>query len=181
MRKRGTRHLFSAAVLGCALMVAATVTAQSDPTPLEFLKVWEWANRDTPGESYLGKVITVRYEPYSLDAPETDHPFLLELTDVLKTPLRSNYRLVLKGFTDTSGNAQANLEISRKRAETLKRTIAKTYYFDEDRITVEAHGPAAPVASNETAEGRALNRRVEIHVFGDVTEAVRFVKPEETP
>jgi len=155
--------------------------AQSEPTPLEFLKVWEWANRNAAGEAYLGKVITVRYEPYASDVVDSYHPYLLELTDILKTPLRSNYRLVLKGYTDASGDAQRNQEISRKRAEDLKQTLVETYYFDGDRITVEAFGPAGPVASNETAEGRSLNRRVEIHVYGDVTEAVRFLKPEEAP
>ena len=44
----------------------------------------------------------------------------------------------------------------------------------EARITAEGFGVEEPVASNETREGRGLNRRVEIHVYGDVSDAVRF-------
>jgi len=175
------RALLLVVLCGWAPAFCGNGSAQSDPTPLEFLKVWEWANRSVRGEAYLGKVITVRYEPYSSGVPDSYHPYLLELTDVLKTPLRAGYRLVLKGYTDTSGDKEKNLTISRKRAEDLKQTIVEKYYFEGERISVEAYGPAGPVASNETAEGRSLNRRVEIHVYGDVTEAVRFVKPEEAP
>jgi OOP family OmpA-OmpF porin len=178
--KRGTRQTLLAVLLGCAVaLFAAVAAAQPEPTPLEFLKAREWANRETRGEIYLGKVLSVLYGPYSSEVSASYHPFILELTDVLKTPLRSNYRLVLKGFTDTSGNAEANVKLSRKRAEDLRKTIVDKYYFEGDRITVKAYGSAEPVASNETPEGRSQNRRVEIHVYGDVSEAVRFVTPEE--
>lgn len=150
-----------------------------DPTPLEFLQAQEWANRDTEGEVYLGKVMTIRYEPYTVGPPDHYHPYILELTDVIKTPIRASYRLVLKGYTDTSGDLESNFMISLNRAETLKRTIIEKYYMDGDRITAEGYGPADPVASNATAEGRRLNRRVEIHVYGDVSQAVRFLTPGE--
>ena len=69
--------------------------------------------------------------------------------------------------------------LSLKRAEKLKRLLMGKYYMDEKRITTEGHGEADPVASNATAEGRGLNRRVEIHVHGDVSEAVRFIEKQE--
>ena len=55
----------------------------------------------------------------------------------------------------------------------------KKYYMPKERITFEGHGADIPVASNATAEGRRLNRRVEIHVYGDVSLAVRFIELEE--
>ncbi len=174
MNLRPLSCLLAAAFL---LLPAAFGWAQTDPTPLEFLKAREWANRDAEGEVYLGKVLTIRYEPYSVEAPEEYHPYLLELTDVIKTPLRSNYRLVLKGYTDTSGDRETNIRLSRGRAEALRQAIIEKYYMDGDRITAEGYGPADPVAPNDSSTGRSLNRRVEIHVYGDVTEAVRFVSP----
>lgn len=167
------------AIAGLLLVLTGSGFARTGPSPLEFLKVWEWAHRDAGAEVYLGKVITVRYEPYAVEPPDAFHPYLLELTDVIKTPLRSNYRLLLKGYTDTSGDREANLRISRKRAETLKQVLIDRYYMDRNRITAEGYGPADPVASNDTASGRGLNRRVEIHVYGDPTQAVRFMSPEE--
>lgn len=170
------RLLVAAASL---IILAGPRIAWCEPSPLEFLKVWEQANRNAEGPVYLGKVITIRYEPYAVAPPDSYHHYLLELTDVIKTPLRSSYRLILKGYTDTSGDREANLRISNKRAQALKRFLIGTYYMDGDRIEAEGYGPAHPVASNDTAAGRSLNRRVEIHVYGDVTQAVRFADPQE--
>lgn len=176
MNPRCLLRLICVAAVLCA---AGEALALPERTPLEVLKAREWLHRDVAGEVYLGKVMTLLYETYAMEADEAYHPYLLELTDVLKTPLRSSYRLVLQGYTDTSGDYDANVALSRKRAESLKQTLIEDYYFDEDRIKAEAYGPADPVASNDTAWGRSRNRRVEIHVFGDVSQAVRFVSPEE--
>lgn len=177
MTPRPVSCLLAAAV--ALLLAAGDGFAQSEPTPLAFLKVWEWANRDAEGPVYLGKVITVRYEPDSVTPPESYHPYLLELTDVIKTPLRSSYRLVLRGYSDTSGDPKANLRLSRRRGETLRRILIEDYYMDGDRITAQGYGSTDPVATNDTAAGRSLNRRVEIHVYGDVSRAVRFRTSEE--
>ena len=95
---------------------------------------------------------------------------------MIKSPLRKNYRIVIRGYTDSTGNARENLEISVKRAENLKQLFIEKYYIEADRITTEGHGEADPVASNKTAEERELNRRVEIHIYGDVSEAVKFIE-----
>ena len=67
------------------------------------------------------------------------------------------------------------MRISLLRARRLKMLLIEKYYMDEKRITTQGHGEADPVASNETAEGRRSNRRVEIHAYGDVSRAVRFI------
>lgn len=148
---------------------------QTGTTPLGLLKERELKNKDADGEVYLGKVMTLNYPAYAVEAHEKYHPFLLELTDVLKTPLRDNYRIVLKGYSDRSGSPRMNLELSRKRSEVLKKLLIKKYFMKGEKITTEAYGAEDPVASNDTAEGRGLNRRVEIHIYGDVSEAVRFM------
>jgi outer membrane protein OmpA-like peptidoglycan-associated protein len=157
------------------LVVASNSYGQIETSSLQFLKEQEIKNKDSKGEIYLGRVMTLTYPASGSGAGKKYHPLLLELTDVLKTPLRKNYRLVLKGFTDSRGRAESNLRLSRNRAEELKKLLIKKYYMKEERITTEAYGSAGPVASNKTAEGRRLNRRVEIHVHGDVSEAVRFI------
>jgi outer membrane protein OmpA-like peptidoglycan-associated protein len=149
--------------------------AQAEPSPLQFLKEQERKNKDQKGEVYLGKVLTLIYPAYTTEPQQSYHPLLLELTDVLKTPLRENYRLVLMGYSDSSGSAEDNLRVTKRRADLLKKTLVRNYYFTESRITAEGFGAKDPVAPNETPEGRKLNRRVEIHVYGDVSEAVRFI------
>jgi len=156
-------------------ILVANAFGRTEITPLQYLKEVEIRKRNTKGEVYLGRVMTLIYPAYSVEADREYHPFLLELTDVLKTPLRRNYRMVLKGYSDNSGSAGMNSGFSRRRAENLKRVLIEKYYLKAERITSEGLGEADPVASNETAEGRRLNRRVEIHIYGDVSEAVRFM------
>ena len=161
------------------LVLATHSYSQIEKSPLEFLREQEFRHKEEKGEVYLGRVMTVYYEVYSVDADNKYHPIFLELTDLLKSPLRESYRIVMRGYSDNSGSPIENLELSARRAEGLKRLFIKEYFMKEERITAKGFGEADPVSSNETAQGRRLNRRVEVHIYGDVSEAVRFLKKEE--
>ncbi len=63
------------------------------------------------------------------------------------------------GHTDSVGEADYNLDLSRRRAQSAVNYLA-AQGVTESRITVRGMGESAPVADNATAEGRALNRRV---------------------
>lgn len=65
----------------------------------------------------------------------------------------------IEGYTDSSGNAAVNQNISLKRAQSVGRALAEKG-VDESRITAVGMGETHPVASNSTPEGRARNRRV---------------------
>lgn len=145
-------------------------------TPLEFLKDQERRHKDRKGEIYLGKVMTLNY-PVSSSVPGKDyHPLLLELTDILKAPLRKNYRLALKGYSEPGETQDSDLRLSAERADNLKKDLVRTYGLEEPRISAEGCGKADPISS--APEGGGLNRRVEIHVYGDVSEATRFIEIE---
>jgi OOP family OmpA-OmpF porin len=58
------------------------------------------------------------------------------------------------------------MELSRKRAEAVADYVTKNFKLDSGRVTAMWYGEANPVASNDTAEGRGKNRRVEIAVTG---------------
>ncbi len=66
------------------------------------------------------------------------------------------------GYTDSIGSKQENKDLSRARAEAVRNFLVSNGQVAEDRIEVNAEGEKKPVASNETAEGRKQNRRVEI-------------------
>lgn len=72
--------------------------------------------------------------------------------------------ITIAGYTDSRGSEETNLDLSRKRAEAVKVWLMNQSGIKEDRIAVKALGEAEPVASNDTAAGRRLNRRVEIVV-----------------
>jgi len=64
--------------------------------------------------------------------------------------------VVVEGFTDSRGSTAYNLRLSQRRAEAVRRALVGV------TATAAGRGEAAPVASNATARGRSLNRRVEI-------------------
>ena len=71
---------------------------------------------------------------------------------------------VLAGFTDSVGSEEHNLALSRRRAESAGAYLMNNANIDEDRIVLQWFGKLNPIAGNDTAEGRSMNRRVEIAV-----------------
>ncbi len=84
-----------------------------------------------------------------------------ELARVIKANLGAVTVIELVGYTDTSGNADRNLTLSKQRAETVRAALIARG-IPEDLLRAEGRGQANPIASNNTAQGRELNRRVEI-------------------
>lgn len=77
--------------------------------------------------------------------------------------LRNNpgWRVAIEGHTDAVGGDAANLALSRARAEAVQRALTEAG-FDATRFTSAGFGEARPRAPNDTIEGRAANRRVEL-------------------
>lgn len=158
------------------LAVVATAEGQSAPSPLQAIEEMERQQRDAKGDVALGGIMTVTYPANIIDTDERFYPPLIELAQLLKTPERQHYRIVLKGYTDSKGRRAANRRISLQRAESLKKLLVNhpAMAISEDRITAEGHGEENPVASETTPEGRNQNRRVEIHLSGGVKKAARL-------
>lgn len=68
------------------------------------------------------------------------------------------------GHTDSTGDANHNLDLSRRRAAAVAQYLA-AQQLDPNRFSVEGHGASDPVASNASPSGRAQNRRVEITIL----------------
>ena len=88
-------------------------------------------------------------------------PILDEAIQVLKQ--EGSVDIVVEGHTDSVGTDQYNQALSRRRAETV-RSYLVDHGIARSRITADGMGESKPVASNDTADGRAQNRRVELHV-----------------
>ena len=71
---------------------------------------------------------------------------------------------VLSGFCDSIGTESYNIKLSQRRAESVRNYLSKRFKVDKDRLLPYWYGYANPVASNETPEGRAQNRRVTIAI-----------------
>ena len=71
-------------------------------------------------------------------------------------------RLSIEGHTDNVGKPAYNLELSMRRAESVKDYLVKNFQVDAGRLETQGFGDTKPVAKNDTEAGRAQNRRVEL-------------------
>lgn len=84
------------------------------------------------------------------------------LIEIVKLMMNNpELNIQIQGHTDATGSAKHNLDLSIRRAETVK-TFLMTYGIKPLRLIPEGYGEKKPVAPNDTEENRALNRRVEL-------------------
>ncbi|MDX1450999.1 MAG: OmpA family protein [Oleiphilaceae bacterium] len=69
-------------------------------------------------------------------------------------------KVTVEGHTDDRGRAAYNKSLSQKRADAVKQVLIKEFRIAPERIDAIGYGEERPIADNNTAEGRALNRRV---------------------
>jgi len=87
-------------------------------------------------------------------------PVLQEIAEALsKNP---GWQLSIQGHTDNIGGGAHNQALSARRAESVKKALIERYAIAPDRLTTAGFGASQPKAPNDTLEGRALNRRVEL-------------------
>jgi len=90
--------------------------------------------------------------------PESE-PILDEVAEFLKA--NPGMKMEIQGHADSIGSAGYNQKLSERRAAAVKAYLVKDEAVKGDRLTTKGYGLTMPVASNDTAEGRAKNRRVE--------------------
>lgn len=88
-------------------------------------------------------------------------PVLNEAAETLKA--EGGVAVIVEGHTDSVGTAAYNQKLSHRRADAVRHYLVKQG-IPANRITTEGFGKSRPVASNDTADGRAQNRRVELRV-----------------
>lgn len=93
-------------------------------------------------------------------APELD-----QIAELMAT--RPTLRIAVVGHTDTVGDLQANIAVSRARASAVRDRLVQRYEVPADRIEAGGMGYLSPVTSNLTAQGREMNRRVEVIVVSE--------------
>jgi len=71
-------------------------------------------------------------------------------------------KYIIVGHTDNVGDFQANIKLSKERAEAVKNKLVSKYVVKAEQLITYGDGQTAPVTTNSTKEGRAKNRRVEI-------------------
>lgn len=95
----------------------------------------------------------------SVIKPESDETIKEIATMLQKNP---SLQIYVVGHTDNVGKLKDNMELSQKRAEAVINELITKYKIPSTNLEASGVGPLAPVATNETEEGKELNRRVEI-------------------
>ncbi len=117
-----------------------------------------------------------------LDAKQTERGMVMTMGDVLfdtdQARLRSggersvdklanfmnkhpSRQVLIEGFTDSTGSESHNQDLSMRRAEAVRDSLLR-HGIALPRLSTLGHGEASPIASNNTASGRQMNRRVEV-------------------
>ncbi|MGQ0585976.1 MAG: OmpA family protein [Gammaproteobacteria bacterium] len=151
------RRILTVLAVGVAAL-APTAFAQDD---IEGVKQIGIENaKELPGEVLLRLGFTFA----RADVPETVRLRLDAVAAVLNGE-RSAAAIDVVGHTDSVGNEAYNQALSERRAASVKAYLVARG-VDENRISVSGYGETLPRATNDTVEGRRLNRRVEIRVNG---------------
>ena len=90
--------------------------------------------------------------------PES-HGALKEIADVLKE--NAELKVLIVGHTDSDGDAALNLDLSKRRAASVRTMLVKEFAIEEVRMDIDGKGESQPVDKNDTPAGKANNRRVE--------------------
>lgn len=91
--------------------------------------------------------------------PESDAA-LKQVAKLLQQDLK--LKLYVVGHTDNQGTLESNMDLSMRRANAVVQVLASKYGIATARLKALGDGPSAPVASNDSEDGRAKNRRVEL-------------------
>jgi outer membrane protein OmpA-like peptidoglycan-associated protein len=112
----------------------------------------------------LVKTVTVYFAVNKADLSPEAKASLDELA--ASAPGAKNYTVEVQGFTDSTGDFDKNLELSQRRADAVVQYLAVRHDIPLRRITTPmGYGSTKAVADDNTAEGRAQNRRVEVRVL----------------
>ena len=91
--------------------------------------------------------------------PESE-PALKAISEILEQ--NHELEVYIVGHTDMTGSLAYNMELSQRRADSVVKELVDTYDISSSRLQAMGVGPLCPVATNQSEEGRKLNRRVEL-------------------
>jgi outer membrane protein OmpA-like peptidoglycan-associated protein len=123
----------------------------------------------TSGAAALEKALAEqgRVDVYSIyfsfnrdEIREESQPTLKDIAEVLRR--HPDWKLRVDGHTDNIGGAEYNRGLSQRRAAAVKDALVKQFGIATGRLLTDGHGATQPKDKNDTLEGRARNRRVEL-------------------
>ncbi|TCS42355.1 choice-of-anchor L domain-containing protein [Reinekea marinisedimentorum] len=131
------------------------------PEPVVAEVIPEPATIEMVCEDFNGVMDSIQFKTGSYDLTDESGAALNSVVDsMLRYP---ELAIKVEAHTDSIGDAEFNQTLSEKRAESVKAYLT-SFDVEGSRIELAGYGESVPIASNDTVEGRALNRRVEFQV-----------------
>lgn len=135
-----------------SLLMAGCNSQQVSPTPNKT----ELASQQIINELKNGVSIY-----FDRNSSQIESKYGVYLTTAAKVLAQNkSFVLELEGHTDSTGSAATNKKVSLERANAVRSKLVMEYNVDPDQVKAFGAGSAQPIDSNNTAEGRANNRRV---------------------
>ena len=148
---------------------AASGAKAGDRDTLQVIKIAYTCNASAAIQSWLERALaeTGHADLYSIyfsfnsdELREESEPTLREIGDIMRR--HPDWKLSVAGHTDAIGGDAPNLDLSKRRSASVKNALAGRFGVNAARLTTTGYGRSRPVDTNETEEGRARNRRVEL-------------------
>jgi outer membrane protein OmpA-like peptidoglycan-associated protein len=155
------------AIIGAAVggAAGAYIGNYMDKQAAEMQKDLEGATIERVGE---GIKITfasgLLFDTNKAELKQASRDNLTDLARILNKYPDTN--ILIEGHADATGGEEWNLELSKLRAQSVSNYLAGQQVM-ETRFTTMGYGESQPVASNDTADGRAANRRVEVAIYAN--------------
>jgi OOP family OmpA-OmpF porin len=148
--------------------------SQQMPDPVDYDRIEEMIKRHIPREVVKEVVVEkpvptsdkwvlvgVNFEFNSAKISPESYPILY---DAAKTLLKNtDIRVEIQGYTDNIGSESYNMKLSQRRADAVKQYL-QSKGVSANRLRATGYGESNPIADNKTAEGRAMNRRIEFKI-----------------
>ena len=137
----------------------------TEPTKVDYNRIEDIVKRNEPkipASNSNWVLVGVNFNFNKVNLRPESIPILYNVTETLLT--HPEIKVEIQGYTDNVGSSSYNKKLSLKRAEAVKSFLISKG-VSADRLTAAGMGEANPVASNKTAEGRSLNRRIEFKIL----------------
>ncbi len=135
-----------------------------DITTAEFIRVMEKSKKQETTEGAIDGPLLRMQIHFVISSATLSEKALAQLAVVgkaLESTALKNKKFEISGHTDKSGSQEANLLLSKQRAEEVRNYLIKNFDIEENNLVAVYYGDTRPASPNDTPHNRAQNRRVE--------------------
>jgi outer membrane protein OmpA-like peptidoglycan-associated protein len=137
---------------------------QDDSFKVQFVRITYPSDKSTIEQQLVKnrKAITwgINFDFNSDTIRPVSEPVLKEIAQAMAD--KPDWKLTVTGHTDNIGGHKYNQELSQRRSAAVKKALVERYHVDPNRLSTSGDGDSDPIDTNDTLEGRARNRRVEL-------------------